>query len=35
MEFCSKPLRGPDVMFEIELLWNGWFKKDGAYANLV
>ena len=28
-------IRGPDVVFEVEYLWNGWVKKDGINANLV
>ena len=28
-------IRGPDVVFEAEYLWNGWVKKDGVNANLV
>ena len=28
-------LKGPDVVFEVEYLWNGWVKKDGVNANPV
>ena len=28
-------IRGPDVVFEVEYLWNGWVKKDGVNVNLV
>ena len=27
-------IRGPDVVFEVEYLPNGWVKKDGVNANL-
>ena len=28
-------VRGPDVVFEVEYLWNGRVKLDGVNANLV
>ena len=28
-------IRGPDVVFEVEYLWNGWIKMNGVNANLV
>ena len=28
-------IRGPDVVFEVEYLWNDSVKKDGVNANLV
>ena len=28
-------IRGPDVMFEVEYLWNGWVKKNGVNANPI
>ena len=27
--------RGIYVMFEVEYLWNGWIRKDGANAKLI
>ena len=28
-------VRGPDVVFVVESIWNDWVKKDGINANLV
>ena len=28
-------IKGPDVVFKIEYLWNGWIKKDGVNAKVV
>ena len=28
-------IRGPDVVFEVEYLWNGWIKMNKINANLA